>query len=183
MMDRPVPEQPDGPSVPERTVHTLGVGGWVVRGDGRVLLVRMTYGPAQGRLMIPGGHCDPGEFLDDTAVREVLEETGIAALPRGVLLVRQRQDMDPPNLYLVLLMTPERDTAACPDGHEVSECVWLTPAEILARDDIQPIARELAAAYDADAQTCLGRRGLTWREAHDYRLWAGTATQPPDWTG
>ncbi len=88
-----------------RNLHGLGVGGWVVRSDGAVLLVRMSYGPADGRLMIPGGHADEGEFIEDTAVREVFEETGIAAVPRGILMVRQRMMDGERNLYLVFWMT------------------------------------------------------------------------------
>lgn len=43
--------------------------------DGRVLLVRHTYGRLNWEL--PGGGAEPGESPDETAVREVLEETGL----------------------------------------------------------------------------------------------------------
>ena len=152
--------------------HTLGVGGWVVNEAGAVLLVRMTYGPAQGRLMIPGGHADDGELLPQTAVREVREETGIEAEPRGLLMVRQRLLDADRNLYLVFWMTPTGGRTQ-PDGSEVSEAVWLTPAEILTRDDIQPIAREVAAAWQSHPGAALAERALDWQDATTYRLWAG----------
>ena len=43
--------------------------------EGRVLLVRHTYGRLNWEL--PGGGAEPGESPDETAVREVLEETGL----------------------------------------------------------------------------------------------------------
>ncbi len=162
-----------------RNLHGLGVGGWVVRSDGAVLLVRMSYGPADGRLMIPGGHADEGEFIEDTAVREVFEETGIAAVPRGILMVRQRMMDGERNLYLVFWMTPTGGELR-PQLGEVSEAVWLTPEEILARDDIQPIAAELAASYRTWPQTCLARRELSWQDPAQYRLWAGQQGRPHD---
>lgn len=159
-------------------LHSIGVGGWVVRSDGKVLLVRMTYGPADGKLMIPGGHSDPDELLGATAAREVKEETGIDAVPRGILLIRQR--LEAPgrrNLYLVLLMTPLEGEAVA-DETEVSEAVWLDPAEVVARDDVQPIAAELAAAWCRSPRCCLSQRELTWQDPETYHLWAGEPGQP-----
>jgi 8-oxo-dGTP pyrophosphatase MutT (NUDIX family) len=43
--------------------------------DGRVLLVRHTYGRLNWEL--PGGGAEPGESPDETATREVREETGL----------------------------------------------------------------------------------------------------------
>lgn len=162
---------------PDFNTHSVGVGGWVVRNDGAVLLVRMTYGPAEGKLMIPGGHAEPNEPLDETAVREVKEETGVQTIPRGILLIRQRLQIRERNLYFVFHLTPTTQ-AATPDAVEVCEAVWLTPEEILARDDVQQIAGELANAYRTWPQTCLAERELTWRPDPGYRLWAGQQGLP-----
>lgn len=54
---------------------TPGAGGVVVDGAGRVLLVRYR----SGAWAFPKGHVEPGETLEQTAVREVREETGVAA--------------------------------------------------------------------------------------------------------
>ena len=162
----------------ERNLHSIGVGGWVVRSDGQVLLVRMTYGPANGKLMIPGGHSDPDELLGTTAAREVKEETGIDAVPRGILMVRQR--LEAPgrrNLYFVLLMPP-REGEAVADQTEVSEAIWVDPAEIVTRRDVQPIAAELAAAWLRSPRCCLAQRELTWQSSETYHLWAGEHGAP-----
>ncbi|MEX2375635.1 MAG: NUDIX domain-containing protein [Dehalococcoidia bacterium] len=51
--------------------------------EGRVLLVRRNHEPAYGRWAFPSGFVDAGEVLEEAALREVLEETGVeAALDR-----------------------------------------------------------------------------------------------------
>jgi 8-oxo-dGTP diphosphatase len=56
----------------------VGVGVVVQRPDGRVLLGRRLAEEGQP-LAIPGGKLDPGESVEACAVRELREETGIAA--------------------------------------------------------------------------------------------------------
>jgi 8-oxo-dGTP pyrophosphatase MutT (NUDIX family) len=55
-------------------------GGVVVRGDHTIVIVPTRRG-AQGQrvLALPKGHVDPGETPDETALREVREETGVEA--------------------------------------------------------------------------------------------------------
>ncbi|MFB9994856.1 NUDIX hydrolase [Deinococcus oregonensis] len=53
-----------------------GAGGVVFDSLGRVLLVRYR---GSGAWAFPKGHVEPGETLEQTAVREVQEETGIRA--------------------------------------------------------------------------------------------------------
>lgn len=60
-------------------------------GEDRVLLFR--YVPADYPLfwILPGGACDPDEDFPAAARRELLEETGIAAAPRPLDLVREAE--------------------------------------------------------------------------------------------
>ena len=51
----------------------VGAAGAVVK-EGRVLMVRATYGQARGRWLLPGGYARHDERLDQIAVREVKEE-------------------------------------------------------------------------------------------------------------
>ena len=57
--------------------HFIGVGGVVIH-ESHVLLVKLTYGPAKGKWLIPGGLVDAGELLQEAIVREILEETQIS---------------------------------------------------------------------------------------------------------
>lgn len=54
----------------------VGVGVVVTRGD-RVLMIRRGKPPRQGQWSLPGGVQELGETVRETAIREVLEETGI----------------------------------------------------------------------------------------------------------
>jgi len=50
--------------------------------DGRVLLGRRRADvPGAGRWAVPSGHAEPGEAPEETAVRELFEETGVRATP------------------------------------------------------------------------------------------------------
>ncbi len=54
----------------------IGVGAVVIR-DGRILLVKRGQPPGEGLWAIPGGVLELGETLQQAAVREILEETGL----------------------------------------------------------------------------------------------------------
>ncbi len=102
----------------ERTGHRniIGVGG-VVRMDGGVLLVRLTYSDIKGRFMFPGGKVDPGESLEGALVREVEEEAGVIAEPEVLVAVRHRIDPGELNTYLIFSMRYVRGEPR-PNGRE-----------------------------------------------------------------
>ena len=71
--------------------NIIGVGG-LVRMDGGILVVRLTYSDIKGRYMFPGGKVDPGESLEAALVREVEEEAQVTAEPETLIAVRHRVD-------------------------------------------------------------------------------------------
>ncbi|HVX29836.1 MAG TPA: NUDIX domain-containing protein [Nitrolancea sp.] len=128
-------------SRPERR-NVTSVGGLVVRDDA-VLLVRMSYGPSRGRLMLPGGLLDPGETLDVAIAREVLEETGVVADPVGIIGIRTRYDGPATDNY-VLWLLEHREGEPRADGHENEEAGYFTLAQLDARDDVTYLAHYMA---------------------------------------
>ncbi len=70
------------PSYPDRP-H-IGVGAIVLE-DNSILLVKRKYPPRPGFWSVPGGHVKLGERIEDAAVRELEEETGLRGRPLGVV--------------------------------------------------------------------------------------------------
>ena len=60
----------------------LGAAAAIFDDDGRILLVRHSYGRLNWEL--PGGVAERGESPEQTAVREVAEETGLTVVPERV---------------------------------------------------------------------------------------------------
>ena len=63
------------------------VAGTIPEQDGRLLLTRRSIHPGYGLWTFPGGFVDFGESVSDAAVRETLEETGLAVDLTGLLNV------------------------------------------------------------------------------------------------
>lgn len=64
----------------------VGVAAVVLSADGRVLLAERRA-EAGRRLAVPGGRLDAGESVEECAVRELWEETGLTLEPSDVQVV------------------------------------------------------------------------------------------------
>jgi ADP-ribose pyrophosphatase YjhB (NUDIX family) len=112
--------------------------GAVVTHEGRLLLTRRTIEPWQGRWDVPGGFCEAEEHPRDTAVREVLEETGypirVTSLlgiwldDYGALPAWSGQKEVTLNIYYHGV--PTGLDPAAPDPAEVSDVRWFPPDEL-----------------------------------------------------
>jgi 8-oxo-dGTP diphosphatase len=74
-------------SAPTRPVVAVGV--LLLDGD-RVLLVQRGKPPAVGRWTVPGGKVELGETLEEAALRELSEETGMSATLGPVVEILDR---------------------------------------------------------------------------------------------
>lgn len=87
---------------------------------------------AAGDIVLPKGKARPGERLEQTALREVEEETGCRARITGPGVSCEYLAHGSRKIATYFLMQCERTTGA-PDAREVAEVLWLTPGEARER--------------------------------------------------
>jgi 8-oxo-dGTP pyrophosphatase MutT (NUDIX family) len=112
----------------------FSAGGVVVlrKGDGWQMAAIRPGGRPEGLWALPKGQIDPGETGEDTAVREVAEETGVQARSLGKLGdVRYWFNWEGERVFKVvsffLLVYESGELGAIPEAfrHEVEEARWL----------------------------------------------------------
>lgn len=109
----------------------------VVEIDGKVLLVRHTYGSAKGRILLPGGFVQ-SELPTEAIEREILEETGVTVKARSVIAVQFKVTE-----WCVVFAADYVSGVPRSDGHENSEVLLLTAEEAVGRGDITNMSREI----------------------------------------
>jgi ADP-ribose pyrophosphatase YjhB (NUDIX family) len=127
-------------------IWDVGAAGVVVQDD-RALLVRITYGAARGRWVVPGGYAQHDELMDEAALREVREETGIRAEVVSLIGVRTRYRAEGGAVFFIFRLRPV-DGDPLPDGVEVDRVRYFTRAalEALPEDEITSLSRRAALA-------------------------------------
>ncbi|MCB2079186.1 MAG: NUDIX domain-containing protein [Novosphingobium sp.] len=112
--------------------------------DGRVLLFRFTTGDYPPFWVMPGGECEPGEDFPQAASRELREETGIAASPAPLSIVKEAKYtyLGEPvksveHFFLWRAETTRIDTSGHTDIEQkiMREHRWFSRAELLEFDE------------------------------------------------
>jgi ADP-ribose pyrophosphatase YjhB (NUDIX family) len=118
---------------------TVGVGAFVVR-DGRLLVVKRTYGAIRGLWSIPSGYVEPHESMLMTLEREVKEETGIVGRAGALLGVRNRVTQDVNDTFLIFRMDYISGEPR-PDAQEVSAAAFIPMDELMRSPESAPFTR------------------------------------------
>ena len=116
----------------------------IVEIEGKILLVRHTYGNAKDRILLPGGFVQENELPTVAIEREVLEETGVIAKAKSLIAMQFKLEQ-----WCAVFVMDYISGTPKSDGFENSEVLLLTPEEAVNRDDITNMSREILKAYIA----------------------------------
>lgn len=116
----------------------------VVEIDGKVLLVRHTYGTAKDRILLPGGFVQENELATTAAEREIFEETGVKAEVCSLISMQFK-----PQQWCAVFVMQYISGEPRSDGYENNEVLLLPPEEAMLREDITNMSREILKAYIA----------------------------------
>lgn len=128
----------------------------IVEIDGKILLVRHTYGTAKDRILLPGGYVHEGEMPAHALEREILEETGVTALCGDIVSVQFK-----PEQWCVVFLMRYVSGETRSDGFENSEVLLLAPEDAIHRGDITNMSRTILSDYCRGEFPRLGRCGYT----------------------
>lgn len=114
----------------------------IVNINEKILLVRHTYGPAQNRILLPGGFVKEHELPTSAVEREIFEETGIKTKANKLIAMQFKPDQ-----WCAVFITDYISGTPRSDNYENSEVLLLTAEQAVSRNDITNTSREILNAY------------------------------------
>jgi len=98
--------------------------------SGRVLILRRAAGTAgEGTWVVPGGKIDYGDTVEQTAARELSEETGLRAANLRFLFYQDDLPRDGSAHCVTLYLACTAEGTLSVNG-ESSEAKWIAPADL-----------------------------------------------------
>jgi 8-oxo-dGTP diphosphatase len=116
----------------------------LIKNDNQVLLVQRAFDPKRGLWTLPSGFVDAGEDPKQAAIRECLEETGLAIKKICLLDVLFSQE-HPRGASILIIYQAEVESGQLTAGDDASQAVFYMV------DDLPPLAfastRKILALY------------------------------------
>ena len=114
--------------LPGYATHYIGVGGMVLNSQRTKLLCIQEQRPLlPGVWKLPGGLVETGESLEEAAIREVWEETGVKCRFQSVIGFRELMSyqFDQQDIYFVCLLEPESENIDIQMTQEIEKAQWI----------------------------------------------------------
>ena len=112
----------------------VGASALVQREDGKIVLVKRSKEPGKGRWALPGGLTEYGEEVEETAVREVEEETGLNIKLLSLVGVYDIIGMDEKDQtrchYVSICFKGKKIGGKLRAGSDVKNVGWFSPLEL-----------------------------------------------------
>lgn len=131
---------------------STSTGMLVTDAEGRVLLVRRRYDPFQGLWTMPAGFVEHGERIEETAVRELEEETGLKVSVESLYAVESCHD-DPRGESVIVIYRGRVEGGEMEAGDDAEDVRFFDPSRLpgIAFDCQKRILAGFAAAADEDS--------------------------------
>lgn len=111
---------------------------------GKVLLIKRAYAPYQHLWTLPGGRIEPGETIEQCAIREIAEEVGLVIRnPKPVIVQALGRDQ---TFRLAVFATQDFSGQIHPSD-EVAGHQWMDPAALIALRTTSRLDDVLARAF------------------------------------
>ena len=147
------------------TDNTFASVSGIVMRDGKVLLVRQSYGAAAGQLVIPGGYLAEGEMPCSALEREILEETGVTVSAISLFSIRfSKKD------WWAIFEAEYISGEPVSDQNENSEALFLGLDDVLSRKDLTGTTKEILENYRAGSELTLSDFCPSGVEPINYQL-------------
>ena len=118
--------------------------------DGKVLLIKRAYAPYQRLWTLPGGRIEPGESIEQCAIREIAEEVGLVIRnPRPVLV----QSLGRDGTFRLAVFATRDFSGQVRASDEIADHRWINPATLPALRTTSRLDDVLARAFAVLAQS------------------------------
>ena len=99
----------------------------------KILLIKRARDPFKGKWALPGGHVECGETVEEAALRELSEETGVEGELVTLISVYSEPDRDPRGHYVSVayLAIPKEKKLVTPrPGSDAEDARWFEISKI-----------------------------------------------------
>jgi 8-oxo-dGTP diphosphatase len=112
--------------------------------EGKVLLIKRAYAPYQHLWTLPGGRLEPGESIEQCAIREVLEELNLTIRnPRPVM----EQSLGREGTYRLAIFVTKDFSGVLRASDEIEDHKWIDPSALIALRTTSRLDDVLAKAF------------------------------------